>query len=352
MSLAKITLFGMYRWMQESDDNLFGEMDLPDGMDAELLVNTIILHGAEFEVLYANPEVMKSMIGIWSDKWYFTFQRWLRALAIDYNPLENYDRIEDWNDAGIKSRNGSVSETDTRNISDAGSRQSELNRQNSENRQTAETRQTDESGESSESGSTTLQHQTAESRNTAKEDSETTNTHSAVQNYASNEHDSTTEHQVSAYDASTYQPESKDLVTGDDTVTNGSSANTAYTNKEGSDSSTDQSIIAETSGTSDSKSTGDSRNTAECGITADNMTGEESLNQTDTDVRRRTEDGSRSQTDEGHESSAASHSGRTHGNIGVTTSQQMLQQELDVSRFNLYEEAANLFLTELCIYTY
>ena len=46
------------------------------------------------------------------------------------------------------------------------------------------------------------------------------------------------------------------------------------------------------------------------------------------------------------------HTGRIHGNIGVTTSQQMLQSELDIARFNIYEEITDLFLKELTIYTY
>ena len=320
MSLAKITLLGMHRWMQESDDNLFGELSLPEGMDATTLINVIMMHGAEFEVLYANPDVMKSMIGVWSDKWFFTFQRWVRALAIDYNPLENYDRMEDWSDAGSKSRNGSSSESDNRQTADVASRQSAINKVNSENRQTAETKQTEQSGEVSESGSS----------------SENTGTQSASQTYNDSEHDSTTEHQVSAYDVSTYQPDNKDILTGDDTTVNGSSATTSYGSKTGEDS----------------KTIDDSRNTAECNITAENAGMEETHNETDTDARMLREDGSRSQTDEDHENTAAMHSGRIHGNIGVTTSQQMLQAELDVAKFNLYEEASNLFLTELCIYTY
>ena len=44
--------------------------------------------------------------------------------------------------------------------------------------------------------------------------------------------------------------------------------------------------------------------------------------------------------------------GRAHGNIGVTTSQQMLQSELDIAVWNIYEEITNLFMTEFCIYLY
>lgn len=41
-----------------------------------------------------------------------------------------------------------------------------------------------------------------------------------------------------------------------------------------------------------------------------------------------------------------------HGNIGVTTSQQMLQSELDLALWNLYENIVNLFKAEYCIMTY
>ena len=43
------------------------------------------------------------------------------------------------------------------------------------------------------------------------------------------------------------------------------------------------------------------------------------------------------------------HRGRVHGNIGVTTSQQMLLAELDVDRFNIYDEIALIFMREFVL---
>ena len=43
---------------------------------------------------------------------------------------------------------------------------------------------------------------------------------------------------------------------------------------------------------------------------------------------------------------------RKHGNIGVTTSQQMLQSELDIARFNIVQQITDLFLQEFCIMIY
>lgn len=44
--------------------------------------------------------------------------------------------------------------------------------------------------------------------------------------------------------------------------------------------------------------------------------------------------------------------GRTHGNIGVTTSQQMIQSERDLVVFNLYDVIAGSFIENFCLMVY
>ena len=51
-------------------------------------------------------------------------------------------------------------------------------------------------------------------------------------------------------------------------------------------------------------------------------------------------------------SNDSEHDGRIHGNIGVTTSQQMLQQELDLGYWNIYDKITQLFLQEFVIPVY
>lgn len=43
---------------------------------------------------------------------------------------------------------------------------------------------------------------------------------------------------------------------------------------------------------------------------------------------------------------------RLHGNIGVTTSQQMLQAEYDIAKWNLYDQITDLFMQEFIIMVY
>lgn len=52
-------------------------------------------------------------------------------------------------------------------------------------------------------------------------------------------------------------------------------------------------------------------------------------------------------------SSSGSHTGRVHGNIGVTTSQQMLQSELDIApKLNVYDFIINSFKNRFCLQVY
>lgn len=199
MSSAKFTLIGAYQFFHNANDDLFAHLTLPVGLDKDTLTSNILLQGGEFEVQNANPFFIQDAIQIWSSVYADTFQRWVDALAIDYAPLENYDRQEHWTD------------------------------------------ETEGTGESDSSGTI----------------------------------DSTDEIKKSAFDSGTYSPHTQQV------------------------NDTDSTDHTDTSMTSDSE-----------------------------------------------------HTGRIHGNIGVTTSQQMLMQELDMGYWNIYNRITELFLKEFVIPVY
>lgn len=203
MSSAKITTIGFYNWMQSQNDDLFSKMNLPVGIDKDTLIDNILLRAGEFEVVYANPFFFQNAIGVWSDKHHRTFEKWVNALSIEYNPVENYDRMEEWED---KSNGNSIGET---------------------------------------KGTTSL--------------------------------NSINENKVSAFDSDLYQPDSYN-------------SNTSNGNDESN---------TKTNSNNNSK-----------------------------------------------------HVGRVHGNIGVTTTQQMLESELSLAEWNVYEHITDLFIEEFCIAIY
>ena len=114
MSNAKFTLIGVEQYFNNKNESVFDNLNVPTGITKQTLTDNILLRGAEFEVQYADPDFLKSAIGVWSNKMQPTMKRWADALAIEYNPLENYDRMEDWTDDTEGSGASSTSSTSNR----------------------------------------------------------------------------------------------------------------------------------------------------------------------------------------------------------------------------------------------
>lgn len=207
MSKAKVTMIGLYHF----HEGLFDQLELPDGVDSEIVINTILDKAADFEVIYADPFFTENMIGLVSRKWQRTFQKWYDALQLTYNPIENYDRYEHWTDDG----------TNTGTVKDDG-------------------------------GS----HGTSSS-------------------------DGKSDEYVTTYDS-----------------------DNLHLNTETVDHSE-----AEADNTNHNTNTRDLKDNNE-------------------------------------------HDGRMHGNIGVTTSQEMLEAELEIDEWNIYEHIADIYVRELCIMVY
>lgn len=279
MATAKITLIGFYNYMISVNDDLFKNLSTPTGIDKSLLVNNILLKGGEFEVLYAEPYFLQNMIGVWSQKWQRTMERWINALSIDYNPLENYDRMEDWTDDASRVSNEQKDETSSNSSNIIGMNSSN----NSENNTGSETT--------------------------------TRNENALAEDYSASSGSGTTANERSAFDSSVYDPHDKST-----TNSSGENVSTGMTSADG------------TTETSSSGSNDSSLNN----ITQNTTSGDES----------------RSSNANAVDNSSSKHAGRIHGNIGVTTSQTMLESELSISKWNLYDEIADLFISEFCIYLY
>lgn len=201
--MMKMTLIGLSEYMETTGDDLFQYASFPAGVDRDLAIDTILMKSGELPVLYTDPVFMQRRIAAWSKKYTRTFERWVKALSVDYSPLENYDRTEEWSDNTIGSAD---STTDMSTSSD---------------------------------GSNT--------------------------------------NRVSAYNSSDFENDAQG-----ESESSTSSSSTLHTGNENN----------------------------------------------------------------------VKHTGRVHGNIGVTTSQQMLTAELDIARWNLYENIADLFMSEFIIMVY
>ena len=245
MAHATLSMIGLYRY----DPTIFDEMTLPTGIDKDLAINSILMRCGEQEVVYADPNFLKSAIGVWADKHYFTFDKWKKALDEEFNPLYNYDRHEEYTDNRV------VNENDKN--------------QNSNSEITHEEN---------------------------KADSETKG--NAVSNGATS-NNSTVNDNTSAYDSSGYQPK-------DQTITNGSGT------------------TADVSQTDNNTKSGYETDNSKNGISQNDR------NRNMGEVMK--------------------HDAHLYGNIGVTTSVQMLKEYVGFYKdFNLYEQIAGLFADDFVI---
>lgn len=229
MANYTMTLAGLYNW----DETLFDAMIFPKNADKQNFIDSLILSYGSCEPLYPDWDFMKnSAIPAWSIKWKSNIEKVYDLLEkLEYNPVENYDRQENWTDSPNITRETQLSGTDS-------------------NKQTA--------GQ----GSTTKQTGT-----------------------------DTNEQKVSAFNSSGYDPSEQDIMTyGNQTQITTSGANTnefSYGRK---------------------------------------------------DVN----------TEKGN----TEHSGRIHGNVGVTTTQEMMESEMSLRKQSFIDYCTGLFANDLLLLVY
>ena len=83
-------------WIADGHKSLFDNIQLPAGIDKNTLIDRILQECIPFEVACPEPEYLSYSIKTFFKIWYRTFEKWAKALAIEYNPLENYDRHEEF----------------------------------------------------------------------------------------------------------------------------------------------------------------------------------------------------------------------------------------------------------------
>ena len=246
MAQSKVTLIGLENYLNPQR-SVFDNMVLPEGIEKDVLIGSIVLRCQEFELLYSDPEFMIDAVNIWSRKNYWTFDKWVKALSIEYDPLYNYDRTEEYTDT----HSGTFGKTGT--------------------------------------------------------------------GTSSNSSDYTRTDNLSQSD--------------DHTRTDNLSSTLTHSEKAFNDTNL---VISSQDGTSDS---GTQR-----------MAG--TVTNSGTQRNAGSDSGSVSNTENGTDDYTNIHKARLFGNIGVTTSQQMLQSEFDIARWNMYEHIADLFCQEFCIMVY
>lgn len=228
--MARITLNGFYKY----DDSLF-DVTLPDGIDRGIVIDELLYQLGDLYPYIQSYENLKKMISNWASEEYSNIYRMLLALEAEYNPIENYDRKENW--------------TDTPDLTD--------------------TRKTNTKGKDSPDIKVSSKQKILD------------------------EPDETVTTTTSAYNSATYQPKDKVQTQG---------TNVNRTNR------------------------------------TETTQGQSSYQSTETEKVNKT--------------GTTTHDGRMHGNIGVTTNQQMINEELDLRKFNIYNYIVDRFSERFIVEVY
>lgn len=291
------------RGLAVAEDTLWNEMVLPTGMtadDKEIITDNIILECAELEILYTDPWFMRKAIGSWSKKELPTWERIYQASLETYNPIENYNRTEVTTESGSDSRTVSGTGSETHSGTDsqvhsgtdtqAHTGKDTVQNSGSDSSQTSSTTTTQGTHTDTNSGTDTVNHsRMAFDSNTAVTTDTDTTQHGHVLTQGIN--DSVSE-------------------SGSASVTHGQKVETTH---------------GESIGFTHGESIGFTHGESIATTSGNTSTGENEI------------------TRNSHVS----------GNIGVTTSQQMLEQEIIVSpKLNVYNYIVTSFKNRFCIEVY
>lgn len=314
--LAKMTIWGIESFLNSEDKSLFDDISLPEGIDKDILIDSIFLRANEFPVLYTDPYYFRYMSGAFFRKFGKTFEEWAYAMSQEYNPIYNYDRFEEYTDDQTGNKNGNINKTDNINrsrISDANDTRnlSGSDRVNESGNSTVNSR---DIMASSESGTDTGSKSHVET-STGTEDVTSTDKKAVTNNSNWNN-----------YEQNTIDKDTTDRITSSDNDNLKTSRNAE--------------------GTTDSTQTGSNTN---------NRQGSRSeLEDTHRreDVSDNEENNSRI-SDIESTSNKNVHTGHLWGNIGVTTSTMMVTEYMKARKeFNLYDLITDMYVAEFCILVY
>lgn len=152
-----LSIIGLYNW----DDHIFDQLALPPGVDFTDVTQNILMECGELETIYPDWEFMYNAIGFWSDRELPTWEHIYEMTQVEYNPIENYDRME--------------TETEGENVAENRLRASQRTRSSDLSSDTTSNENSAQSRESSQTGgniSTETIHSGSENNSTTQNNTE------------------------------------------------------------------------------------------------------------------------------------------------------------------------------------
>lgn len=314
MSMARLSVLGMMRY----DDTIFDEIVLPHAPwskyftennititepDKDILVAHILRKTANLEIFYPTMQTLKSALRVWSITNYYKWLKLWESLHYDYNPI--------WN----KDANYTEEEHFTRDLKDEYGEEVDSD--------------TDGTYSDTENGTKNTASESSGTKGVTSSGTkdDTTSSNGTKNTTTSGTKNSTSTDSISSFNVNGLQDREKNVYTettsGTETVTTQESGSIHETT-----SGSENTQTAE-EGSVDETTTNTQTGTYHEDFTAGKQSTNDATGTTDT-LRTR----------------------REYGNIGVTTTQQMLEAERELAAFNWYDMVCDSFIAEFCIQVY
>lgn len=280
-------------------------------MNKQVLIDNLLLETAELDIIYTDPDYFKYAIKQWAAKEFPVWQALYETLFYKYNPI--------WNkDGTVKRSADEVRAIFGTNVTNkTGSNTGSL----TENESISDLDNTNKVYNENESGNKTNSGNEESIENEVK-----TNNGNKI-----GTSDTTTTDSVAAFDASTFAPRNQTVVDNDTTEESSNNENTVNIKNNSNNQSentnndisgTDSTIRNYNRGRTNSNSTSGSNSESVEGYTNDsgNITNNENV--------------------------------KEYGNIGVTTTQAMIEAERNLVKFNIYDLIIDSFKARFCLLIY
>ena len=97
------------------DPSIFDGVEFPSNISVQDFVDALLMQCGEMPVLYSSPPLLKSLIRVWSKISQYSWEHLAATLTAEYNPIENYDRTEEWEDTNTNTSHYTNSANNTSN---------------------------------------------------------------------------------------------------------------------------------------------------------------------------------------------------------------------------------------------
>ena len=296
--MSKLSILGLYQYDQSLFDNLNFPADFTAN-DRETLINNLLMDCAEFECVYPNFDFCKAAIGWWSKSRLQVWQKLYNSTMFVYNPIWNKD--------------GTITETRSKEYSDEKSGTVESSKEYSDEKSGTAENFKEYSGEK------------LDAINGLKEIESEKSDAVATSKLSSGNQDVETENKTAGFNSSGYVNKDKQTsnLDWDETVT-GTERHTI----------TESSSVTDTTNTSETTTGTESGSSTESGTTSGNESG--STTESGTTAGTESEEYVRTE----------------QGNIGVTSTQQLIKEEREIALFEIDDFIINDFKRQFCILVY